>query len=151
VRAGIDALPVQFKSGAESLASILAGQAHFSIDNVTAVRALVNDKRLRALAVTSTARSAEFPDLPTMIEAGVPDFVITAFFGIVAPAATPRPVIQKLNAVINEGLKSEAMVESLRRLGAQPSPEAPESFQALMLAETRKWVEIANAANIRLD
>jgi tripartite-type tricarboxylate transporter receptor subunit TctC len=150
-KAGIDFVPVHYRSGAESLNGVLSGQAHLTIDNITAVRALVQEKRLRALAVTSASRKPEFPELPTMIEAGVPDYVVTSFFGVVAPAGTPPAIISKLNGVINEGLKSESMLASLKRLGAQPANEAPEPFQSLIVNDTKKWNEIATTAKIQLE
>lgn len=147
----MDFVTVQYTSGAESLNSMLSGQVQFTIDNVTAVRALVNDGRLRALAVTSAVRKPEMPDVPTMIEAGIPDYVVASFFGVVAPASTPRPIIAKLNRVINDGLKSEQFQTSLQRLGAQAAPETPEKFQALIANEMRKWTDIAKASNITVD
>jgi tripartite-type tricarboxylate transporter receptor subunit TctC len=150
-KTGIDFVTVQYKSGAESLNSILSGQVQLTIDNVTAVRALVNAGRLRALAVTSATRKPELPDMPTMAEAGVSDFVVTSFFGVVAPAGTPKPILAKLNSVINDGLKSEAFQISLKRLGAQATPESPEQFQALIAGETKKWTDIAAKANIKVD
>lgn len=150
-RTGMDFLTVQYKSGADALNAIMAGQVQLAIDNVTAVRALVKAGRLRALAVTSASRKPEFPDLPTMAEAGFPDFVVTAFFGIVAPAGTPQPIVAKLNGAINAGLKSEQFTTSLERLGAQASPETPEQFQTLITTESRKWSDIATAANIKVD
>lgn len=150
-KTSMDFVTVQYKSGAESLNSILSGQVQLTIDNVTAVRALVNEGRLRALAVTSATRKPELPDVPTMIEAGVPDYVVTSFFGVVAPAGTPKAAIAKLNSVINDGLKSEQFQTSLKRLGAQPTPEAPEQFQALIAGETKKWTDIADKANIKVD
>ncbi len=150
-RTGMDFLTVQYKSGADALNAIMAGQVQLAIDNVTAVQALVKAGRLRALAVTSASRKPEFPDLPTMAEAGFPDFVITAFFGIVAPAGTPQPIVAKLNSAINAGLKSEQFTTSLERLGAQASPETPEQFQTLIATEARKWNDIATAANIKVD
>src|SRR6478752_4323660 len=95
--AGLDFVAVHFKSGAESLTCVIGDQCQLSIDNVTAVRALMEDGKLRPLAVTSARRQSDFPDLPTMIEAGVPDYVVTSFFGVVAPAGTPAPVIARLN------------------------------------------------------
>lgn len=150
-KTGMDFVTVQYKSGAESLNSILSGQVQLTIDNVTAVRALVNEGRLRALAVTSATRKPELPDVPTMIEAGVPDYVVTSFFGVVAPAGTPKPAIARLNNVINDGLKSEQFQTRLKRLGAQPTPESPEQFQALIASETKKWTDIAEKANIKAD
>ena len=150
-KSGIEFVAVHYKSGAESLNSILGGQSHLTVENITAVRALVQDRRLRALAVTSSTRKSEFPELPTMIEAGVTDYVVTSFFGIVAPAGTPAPIIAKLNAVINDGLRTEALLTSLRRLGAQPTPEAPAPFQTLIASETKKWADIANTTKISLE
>jgi tripartite-type tricarboxylate transporter receptor subunit TctC len=86
-----------------------------------------------------------------MAEAGFPDFVVTAFFGIVAPAGTPKPIVAKLNGAINEGLKSEQFRTSLERLGAQAAPRTPEQFQALIASETKKWSDIAASAKIKVD
>jgi tripartite-type tricarboxylate transporter receptor subunit TctC len=150
-RTGIDFVTVQYKSGAESVNAILGGQVQFAIDTITAVRALVQEGRLRALAVTSANRQPELPDVPTMIEAGVPDYVVTSFFGVVAPAGTPRPVVEKLNSMINDGIKSEKFQVSLKALGARANPDTPEQFQALIVSETAKWTDIASRANIRID
>jgi len=150
-RTGMNFETVHYKSGAESLNSILSGQVQFTVDNITAVRALVQDGRLRPLAITAATRKPELPNVPTMIEAGVPDYVVTSFFGVVAPAGTPKPIVAKLNSVINDGLKSEQFQTSLKRLGAQPSPETAEQFQALIAGETKKWNEIADRANIKID
>src|SRR5262245_9669627 len=151
VRAGIDFATVQYKSGAEAMTAVLGAQVDFAIDNVTVVRPLLQDDRLRALAVTSRARQPDFPDLPTMIEAGVPDYVVTSFFGVVAPAGTPAPIVARLNAVINDSLGTEALRASLAKLGAEPTVGTPESFAALIAAETRKWTAIADAAHIKID
>ena len=151
LKAGLSFVAVHFKSGAESLTCVLGGQCQFTIDNVTAVRALLADNKLRPLAVTSKARQKDYPDLPTMIEAGVPDYVVTSFFGVVAPAGTPAPIVARLNTVINDALKSEAVQSSMARLGAAPTIETPEAFGAFIAAEMRKWTEIAKAAGISVD
>src|SRR5262245_36289370 len=101
-RAEIDFATVHYKSGAEAMTALVGGQVQFAIDNVTVVRPLLQDDRLRALAVTSRKRQPDFPDLPTMIEAGVPDYEVTSFFGVVAPAAPPPVIVAKLNGDINE-------------------------------------------------
>jgi tripartite-type tricarboxylate transporter receptor subunit TctC len=89
--------------------------------------------------------------VPTMMEAGVPDYAMTAFFGVVAPAGTPVPVIEKLNAVINDGLKTPALQSALKKLGAAPTIESPEKFGAFISAEMRKWTEISAVAGIKVD
>jgi tripartite-type tricarboxylate transporter receptor subunit TctC len=151
LKAGIDFVSVQYKSGAEFVGAVLSGDVQLAIDNVTSLRGMVVDGRLRALAVTSAARQQDFPDLPTMIEGGVPDYVVTSFFGVVAPAGTPAPIVARLNAVINESLASDALRASLKKLGAEPMIETPEKFAAFIAAETRKWTEIADAAHIKID
>jgi tripartite-type tricarboxylate transporter receptor subunit TctC len=151
LRAGITFVSVQYKSGAEFVRAVLSGEVQLAIDNVTSLRAQIDDGKLRALAVTSAARQPDFPDVPTMIEAGVPDYVVTSFFGVVAPAGTPAPIVAKLNAVINESLKSDALRDSLKTLGAAPTVETPEQFQAFIATELRKWTTIADTAGIKLD
>jgi tripartite-type tricarboxylate transporter receptor subunit TctC len=151
VRANVDFVAVQYKSSAEFNTALLGGQIDFAFDNVTSLRALIDDGKLRALAVTSAARQPDFPAVPTMMEAGVPDYVMTAFFGVVAPAGTPAPIVAKLNAVINDGLKTETLQSALRKLGAAPAIESPEKFGSFISAEMRKWTEISAVAGIKVD
>jgi tripartite-type tricarboxylate transporter receptor subunit TctC len=151
VRAGIDFVAIQYKSSAEFITALVGGQVDFAFDNVTSLRALIDEGKLRALAVTSAERQADFPNVPTMIEAGVRDYVVTAFFGVVAPAGTPPAIIARVNAVINDGLKTEALRESLKKLGAQATIETPEQFAAFIAAEMQKWTEIASVAGIKVD
>src|SRR6476646_6175839 len=87
---------------------------------------LIREGKVRALAVTSPARTPLAPDLPTMVEAGVPNYEVTTFNGIAAPAGTPAPITGKLNAAINEGLMTAATTETLARLGAAARPGSPE-------------------------
>ena len=123
---------------------MLGGQCQFTIDNVTAVRALIADKKLRPLAVTSTARQKDYPDLPTMMEAGVPDYVVTSFFGVVAPAGTPaadRRAAQRRDQRQPEvGRRAGQHGEARRR---RPRSKRRKHFGAFIAAETRKWTEIA--------
>jgi tripartite-type tricarboxylate transporter receptor subunit TctC len=150
-KAGIDFVSIQYKSGAESTAALLGDQVQLTIDNVTALRSLIEEGRLKALAVTSAARQKDFPDVPTMIEAGVADYVVTSFFGVVAPAGTPANIIAKLSTAINDSLKSEALRASLKKLGAEATIETPDAFAAFIAAELQKWTAIANMAGIKVD
>jgi tripartite-type tricarboxylate transporter receptor subunit TctC len=150
-RTGIQFETAQYKSGAESLQAVLAGQVDFAIDNIGAIRPFAKEGRLRALAVTSATRESEFPELPTMAEAGVNDFVVTSFFGVVAPIGTPPSTISRLNAAINDGFKVSAFQASLRQIGAKAAPDTPEHFHTLIDQETRKWMDIAHASNIDIN
>ena len=151
VKAGIDFVSVQYKSSAEFNTALLGGQVDLVVDNVAGLRALIQDGKLRALAVSSAERQPDFPDVPTMIEAGVPDYVVTAFFGVAAPAGTPAPVIAKLNSVINDGLRTEALRAAMNKLGATPTMETPEKFSAFIAAEFAKWKGISDASGINVD
>jgi tripartite-type tricarboxylate transporter receptor subunit TctC len=150
-KAGLDFVTVHYKSGAEAMTSVIAGQAQFAIDNVAVIRPLLDDGKLRALAVTSATRQADFPNLPTMIEAGVPDYVVTAFFGIVAPAGTPPAIVRRLNAEINTALTQPELIQAMARLGTTPAGGTAQEFQGFIAAEYKKWVEIADKAGIKVD
>ena len=103
--------------------------------NITGLPPLIADGKLRALAVTSPKRLALLPDVPTMVESGYPDFVVRAFFGLVAPAGTPAPVVDKLNATINAEMTSTEMQTTLERLGAVAGTGTAAEFAAFIAAE----------------
>jgi tripartite-type tricarboxylate transporter receptor subunit TctC len=142
---------IQYKSGAESINSILSGQTQFTIDNISIVKPLIMDKKLKALAVTSTVRQSDLPSTPTMKEAGFQDLIITSFFGVVAPIATPKSIVQKLNKAINEVITTNFMVDQFKRLGGQVSPESPEQFQNFIANEILKWSNIANQSGLKVE
>jgi tripartite-type tricarboxylate transporter receptor subunit TctC len=150
-RLGLDVVHVPYKGGGLSTQAVVAGETQFSFENPAASLPLVQAGNVRGLASTSETRGAQTPDLPTMIEAGVPDYVVTSFFGVVAPAGTPAPVIARLNAVINEALRTEPVQAALKKLGAEPTIESPEEFTRFIAAEMRKWTEIAAIAGIKAD
>ena len=105
-RLALDVVHVPYKGGGPSVQAVVAGETQFSFENPASSLPLVQAGNVRALAVTSDTRSAQTPDLPTMIEAGVPDFTSVSFTAVVAPAGTPAAIVNKLNAAINESLKS---------------------------------------------
>jgi tripartite-type tricarboxylate transporter receptor subunit TctC len=149
--AGIDFLGVPYRGGAESITGLLGQQVDFLFESPVVLLSLVRDGKLRALGVTSARRVPELADVPTMTEAGVPGFVATLLTGIVAPAGTPAPVVGKLNGVINETLKSAEMTELLTKFGSQARIGTPQEFAAYLAGETRKWADIAKAANVSVE
>jgi len=151
VKAGIDFVAVQYKSSAEFLTALLGSQVDLAIDAALGLRPLLLDKKVRPLALTSATRQDDFPDVPTMMEAGVPDYVVTAFFGVVAPAGTPPAVVAKLNGAINDALATDALRESLRKLAAKPSIGTSDAFGAFIAAEYAKWKGISDSAGIKVD
>jgi tripartite-type tricarboxylate transporter receptor subunit TctC len=150
-RAGVSLVGVPYRSGGESVTAVLGQAVHMAFDNVTLLLPLVKEGKLRALAVTSRARTALAPDLPTMIEAGVPDYDVTTFFGIVAPIGTNPAIVRMLNEAIVETLTTPQMRETIARLGAVARPGSPADFAAVIAAQTKKWAALGKSANIRLD
>lgn len=148
---GIDFVPVHFRSGPESVNAILGGQVQLTIDNVTAVRSWVEEGKLRALAVTSAERRSELPGVPTMVESGLPDYVVLSFFGVVAPAGTPAAIQDKLSSAIAATLATDAIRASLAKLGGEASRSTRAEFSALIASEVRRWGETARRASVTLD
>jgi tripartite-type tricarboxylate transporter receptor subunit TctC len=149
--AGVDIVGVPYKSGGESVTAVLGGQVQMTFEGITILLPLIREGRLRALAVTSRTRTPLAPDLPTVIEAGVPDYEVTTFNGVAAPAGTPDAIISRLNATINEGLRAPEMQASINKLGAIAEPGTAAEFAAFIAAQERKWAAVAKAANIRVD
>ena len=151
VAAGVKIVHVPYNSGAEATTAVLGGQVQMTFVNITGLPPLIADGKLRALAVTSPKRLALLPDVPTMVESGYPDFVVRAFFGLVAPAGTPAPVVDKLNATINAEMTSTEMQTTLKRLGAEAGSGTAAEFAAFIAAERKRWSAVAKAANISID
>jgi tripartite-type tricarboxylate transporter receptor subunit TctC len=150
-RAGIDIVGVPYKGGGEAVTGLLGEQVDMTFEGITILLPLIRDGKLRALAVTSRTRTALAPDLPTMIEAGTPDYVVTTFNGVAAPVGTPQPIIDLLNRTINEGLASVEMQATITRLGAEAKLTTPGEFADFMSAEKDKWSAVVKAANVRID
>jgi len=147
-RAGIKAVHVPYKSGAEMTTAVLGEQTHMTFPDVSILLPLIRDKKLKALAVTSGARHPQLPDVPTMAESGIADYVTTFWTGVVVPAGTPAAIIDALNGAIANGLRTEAVRDAFARVGAQPAPGSPKDFGNFIASETRKWAAIAKTAGI---
>jgi tripartite-type tricarboxylate transporter receptor subunit TctC len=148
---GTDIFQIPYKGAAQAVTELLAGQTQTTMMAMSVLLSPVQERRLRALAVTSAARRPEFPDVPTMRESGFPDFPPGSWQGIVAPARTPPDIVAKLNAAINESLQSAELKASLARLGAEAKIGSPADFAALIASETPKWLAVAKAAGLKAD
>jgi tripartite-type tricarboxylate transporter receptor subunit TctC len=149
--AGIDTLHIPYKSGADLTTALLSGQVDFSFLDISLALPLIQEGRLRPLAMVSPKRRPELPDTPTMAEYGFGEFRSSFWTGIVAPAGTPPGVVAKLNTAVNDLLKSAAMRSSLARLGVEAKPGTPQEFAAFIASETEKWSAVADRAGIHID
>jgi tripartite-type tricarboxylate transporter receptor subunit TctC len=151
LRAGIELVHVPYKTEQEMIAAVMSGQVHLSFVNVATILPLIADGKVRALAVTSAARQPELTDVPTMIEGGLSDYIVTSFFGVAAPAETPPDVIEQLNSAINQSLRSPDVQASFLKLGVRPAGGTPKEFEEFMETEMRKWSAVVRAAGFRMD
>ena len=151
LKTGTDIVHIPYKGAAEAVTGVLGGQVHMFFGDIGGVLPLMREGTLRALAVSSEARNPLVPDLPTMIESGVPDYVVLTYIGVVAPAGTPESIISKLSAAINASLTAPEVMAAFGKLGAEVRPAPPQDFAAFLAAETQKWAAVAKAANIKID
>ena len=150
-RTGTSIVGVPYKSGGEALNALLGQQVHCTFEAISILLPQIREGKVRALAITSAKRTPLAPDIPTMMEAGVPDYEVTTFYGVVAPAGTPPAIVTRLNATINEGFATDEMRGAIEKLGSTTALGTPEAFGAFMAAQTAKWAVVAQKANIRID
>lgn len=141
---------VPYRGGANTNADLIGGQIDLSVNFLPAIVSLLRDGSLRGLAVTTLERSKQIPEVATVSESGFPGFELVAWYSIVAPAGTPAPVIQRLNALINDYLRSDHGRRNLELLDMQPVGGPPEALTAYIASEVAKWAPIIKAANIQM-
>ena len=149
--AGIDLTHVPYKGISPAIVDVISGQVSMTFASIISGTPHVKSGKLRALAVTGAHRSPALPDMPTMVEAGVPGYESSTWYGLLSAKATPRPIIDKLNkevvAIVNlPDIKSHLLAE-----GAEPVGNTPEQFGALIRAEIDKWGKVIRAAGLRAD
>lgn len=148
-KTGIDIAHVPYRGSGPALIDLLAGQVNMIFSSLPSTMGYIRSGRLRALAVTARQRRAELPEVPTMIEAGYADFEVTGWFGLFAAAKTPRPVIDKIYAAAKTVLASPEIKARFTDLGGTAGGEPPEQFKNYVMAEKRKWAQVAAAAKIQ--
>ncbi len=149
--AKIDVVYVPYTGSAQSINDLLGGRTQFTIDGLVGLYPLIKAGKVRALAIARAARWPALSDVPTLAESGYPDFVVDAWTGVVAPAGTPREIVDALNAAINEGLKTPAAQESLARFSAIAKLGSPDDFKEFLGGQIQKWGEIVHIAGARID
>jgi tripartite-type tricarboxylate transporter receptor subunit TctC len=145
--ASVNILLVPYK-GAVGITDLIAGQVHMSFAGLVQTMPHVRGGRLRAIAVSSAQRSALLPELPTVAEAGVPGYDVTIWYGLVAPAHTPRAIISKLNAGFVKTMQTPEVKQNLTDLGVDIVGSTPEQFAATIRADLDKWMRLVKTKNI---
>jgi tripartite-type tricarboxylate transporter receptor subunit TctC len=150
-RAGIDVVHVPYRGGGPSIQDVVAGNIQFTFEGISVLLPLIREGLLRGLAVTSSNRSPLLPELPTMIEAGFPDFQATAWTGLLAPHTTPPEIIGKLNGAVNAALRTSEMKASLDNLAGDPLGGSPQGLTRVIESDLAKWGPIVKALNLSTD
>jgi len=150
-RAGIDIVHIPYKGATPALTDVLSGHVTMGFMTSLGVLAYMQSGKLRPIAVASPKRLSELPDVPTMAEAGLPDFHVLSWNGLAAPANTPRPIIDKLNKEVNRILNMPDVKKQLQALGADPVGGTPAEFANYVNAETKKWAAVVKTAGFSLD
>jgi tripartite-type tricarboxylate transporter receptor subunit TctC len=140
---------IPYRGSAPAITDLLGGQIQMMFDTPVVLLSHIQAGRLRALAITSSARSAQLPDVPTMIESGLPRLQASLWSGMLAPAGTPVAVVARLNAAFNAAMGTPETRASLQKLGAEPNAMSPEEFGRFLAAETRKWSTVVAEAGIK--
>ena len=151
LRGGFGATQVTYSGSAPVVTALLGGDIAFAIENQALVLGHIRDRTLRALAVTTPARSAELPDLPTMEEAGLPGYQVRGWYGLLAPAGVPQAMVARLNAAVRDAVRSPDVAERLASFGSPYVANTPEEFAALITADTERWRSVARESGITLD
>jgi tripartite-type tricarboxylate transporter receptor subunit TctC len=150
-RAGIEMVHVPYKGGGQAVQDLLGGQIQMLVTALPTVEGHLKGGKLRALAFTSAKRVPGAPAVPTLAESGYAGFDVLSWYGVLAPAATPREIVGRLNAEINGALRSSEVRERLAALGAEPTGGTPEQFAATIRADTARWAKVVADAAIRID
>ncbi len=147
----LDLVHAPYKGSGPALADLLAGHVQMMFDNLPTALPHVKSGKLRAFAVTSSTRHPALPDVPTLAEAGVPGFEATAWFGFVAPAATPRPIVERLNAEMVKALRDPMVKEKMDAQGVHIMANSSADFARLIASESAKWKQVVDRSGARAD
>jgi tripartite-type tricarboxylate transporter receptor subunit TctC len=148
---GIDMQHVPFKGSAQAIADVIGGQIALSFENIVVASPYVKSGRIKALAVTSAKRASALPSVPTMAESGVPGFEAIGWFGVVAPAATPKDIIAKLNGEMTRLLASPDVKERISNLGAEVVSTTPDGMDQFNRAQIELWGKVVRASGARAE
>ena len=148
---GTDIVHVPYRGGAAAINDLIAGRVHLMFESLNSIAPHARSGAVRALAVSGARRSPGFPELPTVAEAGVPGYAAPTWSGVIAPAGVPRPIIDNLNAAINQAIASQTFRDRFAMIGDEPAGGTPEEFAVLIRTDSAKWGEVVRRSGARLD
>jgi tripartite-type tricarboxylate transporter receptor subunit TctC len=146
-----DIVSIPYKGGAQAITDMLGGRIHMNFGTPPTLLPLIQQGKIRALAVTTDARYRDMPDVPTMIESGLPQLALTFSAGVLAPAGTPEPILDALNAAFREALTSPELTASMAKLGFEPEPWTRQQYAAFLADEMTKWPPIVKASGVKAE
>ena len=147
----VKAIHVPYKGSGAAIPDLLGGRLTFMFDNLPSSLPLARSGKVRALAQTCAKRSPAAPDIPTMAESGLPGFEVASWYGLLAPAGTPREIITRLHAEVVKAVASPEVRERFQSFGAEPVGSSPEEFATQIKNDIAKWAKVAKTANVRAD
>jgi tripartite-type tricarboxylate transporter receptor subunit TctC len=151
LKSGADIVHIPYKGAGPVITDLLAGQIEMAFNTKSVLLQLVKQGRLHALAVTSAKRWPELPEVPTLVEAGIFDYPLEVWWGIVGPAAMPRAIVERLNAAINDALHSPEVQTSFTSLGIEARRGTPQEFATLLAEDTPRWFDIIRITGVKLE
>jgi tripartite-type tricarboxylate transporter receptor subunit TctC len=149
--AGIDLVHIPYKGSPPGVTAVMAGEVQLMFANLADIGSQIRSGKVKPLAVTALKRAEQFPHLPTMVEAGVPDFEIMSWFGLLAPAGTPAPIVARLNAEVIKVLARDDVKSTLGNVGLTVASSSPEQFSAHIKSEIARFTRIARTAGIKAE
>ena len=149
--AGVDIVHVPYKGAGPMLIDLIGGQIQIGFDNLPSSMAHIKSGKVRALAVTTAKRWPGTPDVPTVAESGVPGYEVLGWFGLLAPAGTPKPVIDTLYKAVSAMLKQPDVQKQMLELGAEPGGNAPDAFAKQVAGEVEKWKKVVAATGVKVE
>ena len=148
---GTEIVHIPYKGGAPAIADLIAGNVQLMFESTNSIAQHVRAGRVRALGVSGPKRSLSLPEIPTIIEAGVPGYEVNLWSGVIAPAGLPRPILDRLNQAINAAIQVPETKERFALLGSEGGGGTPEEFAALIRRDSARWAEVVRRSGARID
>mgnify|MGYP006283912937 CR=1 FL=1 len=149
VQLGIDLVHVPYKGAIPALTDVLSGRTHMYLGALASTAPHIRSGKLKAIAITGKKRSPMFPDVPTVAETVLPDYDISAWYGMLAPAGTPKAVIDRLNAAMRRGVQTKEVLQHIADQGGEPVGSTPEAFEQFLAVELKKWTAATKASGAK--